>query len=84
MDNSSSPTSSQILQSRKRKHTSKLDAIYYPIAHLLLENARLKLAGKKPLSLEAIAERIRDKKGISFQKSTLSRYINKHGALKLL
>ena len=85
MDNSNSPTTPKIHDKKKKRNRfSKLDAIYYPLAHLLLENARLQLAGKRPLGLERIAMRIEDKHGISIHKSSLSRYINKHGALKLL
>lgn len=84
MDNSNSRYPSETPLKNKRKRFSKLDAIYYPVAQYLLENAHLKLAGKRPQSLDTIARRINDKHGISIHKSTLSRYISKHGALQLL
>lgn len=84
MDNSNFIDPSKALPKKKRRRTSKLDDIYYPVAQLLLESARLKLAGKRPLSLETIADRIGKEHGIAVVKSTLSRYLSKHGALKLL
>lgn len=84
MYTSNTPEKANIPPPKRRNRSSKLDRIYYPVAHLLLDNARLKLAEEKPLSLEKIAENIARKHGISVHKSTLSRYITKHGALKLI
>ena len=75
MDNPNSPMSAQIPPKKTRNRFSKLDEIYYQIAQLLLENSRLKLTGKRPLSLEDIADRIKKKHGIAVVKSTLSRYL---------
>ncbi|MFZ2327410.1 MAG: hypothetical protein WAW73_10865 [Rhodoferax sp.] len=84
MDKSDTPIEANLPPPKKRNRRSKLDQIYYPIARVLMENARRKFAEKKPLSLERIANDIEKKHGISFHKSTLSRYIKKHWALKLL
>ena len=84
MDTPNSPEPSKEPPKKKRKRFSKLDAIYYPVAQYLLENAHLKLAGKRPQSLKTTAIRINEKHGISIHKSTLSRYISKHGALQSL
>ena len=69
---------------RKRKRRSKLDALYYPIAHALLDNARAKKSGSKKLSLESICRKLERMHGVRVHKSTLSRFIGRRDALGLL
>jgi len=69
---------------RRRTRISKLDPLYYSIANHLLDNARARRAGAKRLSLQGICEKLARTHGVKVNKSTLSRFINRHNTLKLL
>lgn len=84
MNTPDSPKEENVPAPKKRNRSSKLDGIYYHLARLLMDNAKLKLAKKKALSLDRIADHIAQKHGVFCNKSTLSRYLKKHWALKLL
>lgn len=70
--------------SSKRRRNSKLDAFYYSIAQLMLDNSKSRARGEKILSLDKIRGALETKHKVAVHKSTLCRYLTKHNALKLL
>lgn len=84
-----------VQEKAKRNRPSKLDPHFEFIASSLLHNSpanskcsdRVPKAANKNIkkkSLELICKELQEKYGVSANKSTLSRYLNKHPLLKLL
>ena len=84
MTNTESTQESLHTTNRKRKRISKLDPLYYSVAQHLLGNARAKKSKVKKLSLDDICKELERAHGVKANKSTLSRFIDRHNTLKLI